>query len=140
MTREQLLLGTPANFQPVRGVAAYVNPSDKLAGSRVRFTEIDVTEKGGRGAAPDAHVESERTKRIELMLARGYLELAVQPALGAGKVAAQKIYCVVTQKWLHNLFAFDNKVTVADSVEAALVFINEGAETLEKLYKGYTII
>ena len=140
MTREHLLLGTPTDLKPIRGIAAYIDPPNKLGASRIRFTEVDIAEQGGRGAAPDAYVESERTKRIELMLRRGYLQLGVKPSLGAREVETQNIYCVVTQEWFRNLFAFNNKVTIADSVEAAHILINEGAEPLEKLYKGYTFI
>lgn len=131
---ENLSLGSAADFQTRHRFAVYVHPSRELPDGITVCPRVDVTEQSAIGAFRDPHVKSERTKRIETMLCLGYCELEIQPSFRSPEVAPQQLRCRITEQWLRDCFTFNDKMTVADCVEAARIFIDEGAETLKELY------
>lgn len=134
MAEVDLCLGRAADFQTSHRFAVHVDPSRELLGGGFMLPAVRIAEQGGTGAGGDAYVESERTERVEAMLCLGYCELEIQPSFSSPEVAPQQLRCRITEKWLRDLLTFNDQMTVADSVEAARVFIDEGAETFKKLY------
>lgn len=139
MAEVAFCLGRAPHFKAGDRLAFDVHPTWKLPVGCVLVPRIDVLEQSATGALGDTYVESERSERIITMLGCGYLEFEVQPPLGTFEVAAQQLRCRVTEKWLRDCFANNDQMTVADCVEAARVFIDEGVETFKKLYGRDTV-
>ncbi len=111
-----------------------VNPSAELVLGPCEIPVENMFEERRCCASSYTNVETERDKRIKSMLLQGYIELSINPNLGTFKILPEQLYCRITEKWLRDVLPCNDKMTIADCIEAARIFIDKGTEALKELY------